>query len=913
MSKIIIQNGNMCELDLPLKFAQKLYNEFAIRHPNAFYLRTRQRGMQNWDGKIHYITKTGQFKIGLLPKVYDMCIEMGIKPKVVDMRQPLPKVSKVVTNIGKYKLRPEQEKAVKAVINNKIGNTPFHIGVLDYTVNAGKCTGKGTLIHTEDGLLPIEKIVSETGKIRYKGKVLTKEGVLVKPNAGVYNEIKVVKITTSQGYTLICGYENHRLYTYYGDNLQWVYVKDLKKGDCLPISLEYTHSKNTIGKNLSYTLGALSGDGHIHQVSKNQINISISGQDIEVAEVVKATMDEICKTPVEIKPHKRFKGFHISKSDTNFAKLLQEEYPELIGTAHEKYIPDKILQASYDDLRNYIAGLFDTDGHNSSSHGRRSLSFTTVNLENARRVQQALLSLGIACCLKPKKTSCNGKESIAYRITIHSEFYDEFLEIIPMRIERKCIPSNSQRNNYSNKLPFSNFAKELYDKLSWKEKGKFRKTYGRVISTQVSHHNRLTLTAFNCLVEFLGSNNDKATELLNISSNCYWDNIDKIEILDKYPCYDMEIPKYHNYLSNGFISHNTLIMSSLYLSYKKQLKTLLITNDSDWLNQAREEFKQYLPGEDITFVQGKVLNWSNFTIGMVQSISRNMRFYQKELSQIDMVLVDEADQGGSKQYQNVITRLFNTRIRIGLSGTIYMSKLAKDKVKNMNLECFFGKVIAEFKLKDSIKKGYSTKTVVKMVPGKPWYGNWESDCISYKEIYDDSITNCYTAWLMAYNRLLWNLNQGRYPALVVCKHIAHCENLYKFFKKKLGDAYNIAYVHVNTPSKLRQQIMKDFREGKIDILVSTTIIARGKNFPKLRYLLNAASMDSQEKSIQFLGRLVRTDESKNKVYLDDLHYPGNYLDRHGKHRKQYYQRQELKVILLDKLWKKHPNHSLIKS
>lgn len=482
----------MCELDLPLKFAQKLYQEFSVRHPNAFYLRTRQRGMQNWDGKIHYVNKHGEFKIGLLPAVYEKCIEYGIKPKVVDMRKPLPKVKKVVTKIGKYKLRPEQEKAVKAIISNQIGNTLFQIGVLDYTVNAGK----------------------------------------------------------------------------------------------------------------------------------------------------------------------------------------------------------------------------------------------------------------------------------------------------------------------------------------------------------------------------------------------------------------------------------TLIMSSLYLSYKRELKTLLITNDSDWLNQAREEFKQYLPGENITFVQGKVLNWSNFTIGMVQSISRNMRFYQQELSKIDMVLVDEADQGGSKQYQNVLTRLFNTRVRIGLSGTIYMSKLAKDKVKNMNLEVFFGKVIAEFKLKDSIKKGYSTKTIVKMVPSKPWYGNWESDCISYKEIYDDSITLNKYARKMAYDRLRWNINKGRYPALVVCKHIAHCENLYKFFKRKLGNAYNIAYVHVNTPSKLRQQIMKDFREGKIDILVSTTIIARGKNFPKLRYLLNAASMDSQEKSIQFLGRLVRTDESKNRVYLDDLHYQGNYLSRHGRHRKQYYQKQELKVILLEKLWKKHPNHSL---
>lgn len=482
----------MCELDLPLKFAQKLYQEFSVRHPNAFYLRTRQRGMQNWDGKIHYINKHGEFKIGFLPAVYEKCIEYGIKPKVVDMRKPLPKVKRVVTKIGKYKLRPEQEKAVKAIISNQVGNSLFQIGVLDYTVNAGK----------------------------------------------------------------------------------------------------------------------------------------------------------------------------------------------------------------------------------------------------------------------------------------------------------------------------------------------------------------------------------------------------------------------------------TLIMSSLYLSYKRQLKTLLITNDSDWLNQAREEFKQYLPGEDITFVQGKVLNWSNFTIGMVQSISRNMRFYQHELSKIDMVLVDEADQGGSKQYQNVLTRLFNTRIRIGLSGTIYMSKLAKDKVKNMNLECFFGKVIAEFKLKDSIKKGYSTKTIVKMVPSRPWYGNWESEFVTYKDIYDDSITLNKYAKRMAYARLKWNINQGRYPALVVCKHIAHCENLYKFFKKKLGDAYNIAYVHVNTPSKLRQQIMKDFREGRIDILVSTTIIARGKNFPKLRYLLNAASMDSQEKSIQFLGRLVRTDESKNRVYLDDLHYPGDYLSRHGRHRKQYYQKQELKVILLEKLWKNHPIHSL---
>jgi hypothetical protein len=45
-----------------------------------------------------------------------------------------------------------------------------------------------------------------------------------------------------------------------------------------------------------------------------------------------------------------------------------------------------------------------------------------------------------------------------------------------------------------------------------------------------------------------------------------------------------------------------------------------------------------------------------------------------------------------------------------------------------------------------------------------------------------------------------------------------------------------------------------------------------------------------------LGRLVRKSDTKSKVYLDDIHYPGEYLDRHGKHRKKYYKNQKLKVI-----------------
>lgn len=357
----------------------------------------------------------------------------------------------------------------------------------------------------------------------------------------------------------------------------------------------------------------------------------------------------------------------------------------------------------------------------------------------------------------------------------------------------------------------------------------------------------------------------------------------------------------------------SLIMSGLYLSYKRQLKTLLITNDSDWLQQAKMEFKQYLPDEKITFIQGsKVFNWSNFSIGMIQSLSRNIRVYQEELAKVDMVLVDEADLAGSKMYQTVITHLYNTRIRIGLSGTIYMSKLAKDRLNNLNLESFFGQKIAEYKLSQSIKEGHSSNVIVKMIPQIQFWYTPQIKSTEYKDIYDEVITNNKLAFEVVSQRLRFNIKYGRLPALVVCKYINHCENIYSYLRQydqSIFGKLRIERVHVNTRTKERNKIIQDFREGKVDILVSTTIVARGKNFPLLKCLINAASMDSQEKTIQFLGRLVRTHKSKNKVYLDDIWYPGDYLERHGKHRKRYYQSEGLKVIDMGRIWKKYDQNT----
>lgn len=338
----------------------------------------------------------------------------------------------------------------------------------------------------------------------------------------------------------------------------------------------------------------------------------------------------------------------------------------------------------------------------------------------------------------------------------------------------------------------------------------------------------------------------------------------------------------------------TLIFCGLHEAFKRKLKTVLLLNSSDLFKQFKTEIPQLLPGEDIAFIQGsKCNNWGNFNVCMVQSLAANIKKYQKFLSEVDMVLIDEADVIDNKTYKTVIQHLYNSRIRVGLSGTLYMSQLKKKLVHNMNIMSFIGDKVNEVKLAEMVKKGYSTPIVCKMIYAPFKYSGNSDYPTEYKEV----ITNNVKAYELSLKRTKFNLSYNRLPMLIVCKFIDHCEKLYKYYTKYLGDKYTIQYVHHNT--KGRDEILRQFRNGEIDILIATTIISRGQNFPELKYLQNTASMDSNEKSLQILGRLARTHMSKKKAYLDDLVFPGNYLKRHGNHRRMYYLKEKLKVIKIE--------------
>lgn len=366
------------------------------------------------------------------------------------------------------------------------------------------------------------------------------------------------------------------------------------------------------------------------------------------------------------------------------------------------------------------------------------------------------------------------------------------------------------------------------------------------------------------------------------------------------------IPYYIGIVDAAVNFGKTLIMAGLYLCFNREIKTLILLNDSDLFKQFKREIPELLPRENIGFIQGKKhLKFENFSVAMVQTLSSNLKTCQKDLSSIEMVLIDEVDAASNKTYQSVIQHLLRCTIRIGLSGTVYMSELKKNRLKNTQLRAFYGNPFSHVTIRKMINKGYSTKVVVKMIPVEDTRHideylrmNYQQELQWYvTEITDKEYPGSYKTSLVRTQKYL---DRGIKPILIITRYINHCNNLFEFYNKFL-DRPGITMKAINHTTPDRDKIIKDFREGNLDILISTLIVARGKNLPLTRYLQNAASLDSQEKSIQILGRLLRLQEGKDKVYLDDLMYPGRFLSRHARHRKNYYIKQKLKVIDLEKL------------
>lgn len=348
------------------------------------------------------------------------------------------------------------------------------------------------------------------------------------------------------------------------------------------------------------------------------------------------------------------------------------------------------------------------------------------------------------------------------------------------------------------------------------------------------------------------------------------------------------IPHYVGVLDAATNAGKTTMMAAIHLAFKSKIPTIVLLKDGDLFEQFKKELPNLIDSKELGFVRGKEINFNNFTVVMVQTLSPKVKEYTNALSKFGICLVDEADEGDSKSFKSILSRLFNCKVRVGLSGTIYMSKLKKDDMKNRNLKTFFGEVLFKITKKEMVDLGFSTTVVVKLHKGSDY-----PPVNGYPEEYSANISNNKHRARKGAELMIRAIKFKRLPAIVIYRFHEHGKLLLKVFRKKIPKQ-RIELVHGDT--KNRKKLLEEFRDGKIDILISSFIVKRGKNFPLIRYIQNASATDSQETVSQIMGRGERTHESKTKYYLDDFMDEGKYLKRHSKHRRNYYKAEGFTVI-----------------
>ena len=127
------------------------------------------------------------------------------------------------------------------------------------------------------------------------------------------------------------------------------------------------------------------------------------------------------------------------------------------------------------------------------------------------------------------------------------------------------------------------------------------------------------------------------------------------------------------------------------------------------------------------------------------------------------------------------------------------------------------------------------------------------------------------------NLLLHILKDPKLDQVLLFSRTKHGAN--KIVKNLTRKNINCAAIHGDRNQNQRQKALKDFKDGKIRLLVATDIAARGIDISKLRYVINYDIPNESETYVHRIGRCGRAGEEgiaisicepEENVYVKDI-------------------------------------------
>lgn len=437
-----------------------------------------------------------------------------------------------------------------------------------------RCLPAGSLVHTYDGLVPIERI-------RIGDKVLTGDGSFCKVKAKFdQGQQRTVYIQSQLG-RFECT-PNHRVavMAHTNGDYIWKQADQLEEGDRLVFIEKAVPGCDTELPNFSYPIkkmsttckpikiprltteiawliGAIQGDGYVRltaDVGKGHISITFG--EHETAEINRAVTaieefglqariaqgDGKCKT--------------VKSSSVQLATYMYEHVKQ---PKMPLQVPEFILKGSVDIRAAYVAGLIDTDG---CVGNRPIVVVASVYPEFVKQLQAVCASIGIATRVKLNRPA-KDKWQAQYHLTLSSrEQISKFVKLVG---KFSCKEQELQEAQ----------AKRKYDQYSYSLPIEMVLADNELLSLRSVHQSRQAdVTVANWRRVKNPTHNRLPVKVTKV-----------IDSEHTVQTYDIEVEERNEFVVNGLLVHNSAIFASLHWNHPDALKFCKLKN---WQKEVRE-------------------------------------------------------------------------------------------------------------------------------------------------------------------------------------------------------------------------------------------------------------------------------------------------------------------------------------
>jgi len=306
------------------------------------------------------------------------------------------------------------------------------------------------------------------------------------------------------------------------------------------------------------------------------------------------------------------------------------------------------------------------------------------------------------------------------------------------------------------------------------------------------------------------------------------------------------------------------------------MKGLYLYDENEGILQARKMFENIFNGNNIScanfFGYGKddFVEDADIVFASFQSLNNYHEKWYKMFSEdhFDFIIVNEAHHGQAVTYKEVIDHFSCSKI--GMTAT-------PERMDGKDILDIFDNVIHEISLEEAIVKGWVNDVEYHIVSHELSTQMLKQICsevleegkrISIKQLNESIFIDALDEVVIKeiYN---YAFPEDYFPrqTLIYCENILHAERVFALIKE---DNKSVGIIHSKRGNTHNRNTMSDFRENKIQFLISIDKLNEDIDVPDVELGVFLRATDSWTVFWQQLGRPLRKIDGKGKTIILDF-------------------------------------------